>query len=257
MDTIDKVSEESLRRIGWTITMVVLKLANADQRTAVELASLACSRGSGRIAEASAKASQDLHAAVDGPKGKDKVQELARLVKNDRSRVEHIVRREQDAVRSVRRLGTSKELEGFLDKLVEDLSAAGERELAGLERTVRIIERSLGRKIPTVARETKAERESMKLVPKRRFRGTLPWSLLPESLDEEGTKAYEKIEEIDSEFMSKTAEIVNYMDGKRTVYEITEALSAEYGPTNHAHVMRYMRDLEKMRLITLMPSPAE
>jgi DNA-binding PadR family transcriptional regulator len=47
------------------------------------------------------------------------------------------------------------------------------------------------------------------------------------------------------------------MDGKRTVYEITEALSAEYGPTNHAHVMRYLRDLEKMRLVSFVSSPAE
>lgn len=257
MDTIDKVSEDSLRRIGWTITMVVLKLANADQRTAVELASLACSRGSARIAEASAKASQDLHAAVDGPKGENKVRELAKLVKDNGSRIGHIVRREQEAVRSVRRLGTSKELEDFIDALVADLADAGERELAGLERTVKVIERSLQRKMPAIARESKAERESKKLVPKRRFKGTLPWSLLPDSLDEEGTKAYEKIEETDYEFMSKTAEIVNFMDGRRTVYEITEALSAEYGPTNHAHVMRYLRDLEKMRLVSFVSSPAE
>jgi len=257
MDTIDKVSEDSLRRIGWTSTMVVLKLANADQRTAVELASLACSRGSARIAEASAKASQDFHAGVDDPKGGDKTQELARLVKNNRSRIEHIVKREQEAVRSVRRLGISKDHEDFIDALVEDLADAGERELAGLERTVKIMERSLQRKIPAIARETKAERESKKLVPNRRFKGTLTRSLLSDSLNEEGMKAYKKIEEIDSEFMSKTAEIVNYVDGKRTIYEITEALSAEYGPTSHAHVMRYLRDLEKMRLVSFVSSPTE
>ena len=257
MDTIDKVSEVSLRRIGWTSTMVALKLANADLRTAMELASLTCSRGTSRIAEASAKASQDLHGALDDLKGKDKLQQLAKLVKNHGCRIEHIVKREREAVRSVRRLASSEELEDFVEVLVEDLADAGQRELAGLERTVKIIERSLKRRIPAFPRETKIERESKKLVPKRRFKGTLAWSLLPDSLDEVGVEAYRKIEKLDSEFMSKTAELVNYIDGKRTVCEITEALSAEYGPTDHAHVLRYLRDLEKMKLVSFQSLPAE
>ncbi len=159
---------------------------------------------------------------------------LAKLVKDSGSRIEHIVRREQEAVRSVRSLATSKELDDFIEALVKDLADSGERELAGLERTVKVIERSLGQKIPTVARETKAERESKKLVPKRRFKGTVPWSLLPDSLDE-----------------------VNYIDGKRTICEITEALSAEYGSTEHAHVMKYLRDLEKLGLVSFVSLPAQ
>jgi hypothetical protein len=157
----------------------------------------------------------------------------------------------------VRRLGTAKEGEDFVKALVDDLADEGQRELAGLERTIKIIEKGLQRRIPASPRETKAERESRKLVPKRRFKGTVAWSLLPESLDEVGAEAYRKIEKSDSEFMSKTAELVNYIDGKRTVCEITEALSAEYGPTDHAHVLRYLRDLEKMKLVSFQSLPAE
>lgn len=257
MDTIDKVSEDSLRRIGWMGTMVVLKLANADQRTAFELASLVCARGSARIAEASAKASQDFHAAVGGSNRRDEARELAKLVKNAKSRMEHVVRREQEAVRSVTRLGTSKELEDFIDALVEDLGDAGRRESAKLERNVKILEVSLQRKIPADIGQTKAERESKNLIPKRRFKGTFERSLLLDSMDEEGKKVYKKIGEMDSDFMSKTTELVNFVDGKRTVYDITEALLAEYGPTNHAHVLRYLRDLEKLKLISFVSTLAE
>jgi aminopeptidase YwaD len=251
MDTIDRVSEDSLRRIGWTSAIVALKLANANQRTAMELASLTCSRGSARIAEASAKASQDLFGVMDDIKKKDKVQKLARLVRNHRGRIEHIVKREQEAVRSVSSLDSSKELQDFVDALVADLATAGQRELAGLERAIKIMERGLKQRIPAAPRQTEAERESKRLVPKRRFKGTLAWTLLPDSLDEEGAEAYRKIEKSDREFMSKTAELVNYINGRRTIHEITEALSAEYGPTNPAHVLRYLRDLCKIKLVTL------
>jgi len=257
MDTIDRVSEDSLRRVGWTSVMVALKLANADQRTAMELASLTCSKGYSRIAEASARASQDLFGAIDNPKAKNKAQELAKLVRYHRSRIHHIVKREREAVRSVRRLSNAKELESFTDALAEDIADAGQRELAGVERTVKIIEKDLHQRIPAHPRETKAEMESKGLVPKRLFKGTLGWSLLTDFLGEEGAEVYKKIEKTDSEFMSRTSELINYIDGRRTVYQITEALSAEYGPTDHAHVLRYLRDLEKMKLVSIRSSFAE
>jgi hypothetical protein len=188
---------------------------------------------------------------MDDIKKKDKVQKLARLVRNHRGRIEHIVKREQEAVRSVSSLEGSKELQDFVDALVADLATAGQRELAGLERAIKIMERGLKQRIPAAPRQTEAERESKRLVPKRRFKGTLAWTLLPDSLDEEGAEAYRKIEKSDREFMSKTAELVNYINGRRTIHEITEALSAEYGPTNPAHVLRYLRDLCKIKLVTL------
>ena len=250
MDTIDKVSEDSLRRVGWICAMVVLKLASADQRTAMELASLTCSKGASRIAEASAKASQDVFGSMHDLGEKDKLQKLSKLVRNHRSRIEHIVKREQAAVESVRSLGSSAEVESLVEALVKDLEAAGIRERASLDRSIGIAERQLGQRIPPCPRETKAERESRELIPRRRFKGTLPWSVLAETLDEKGLEAYSKTEKADSEFISKTAEIVNYMDGARTVHDITDALTAEYGPTDHAHVLKFLRDLEKMNLVS-------
>jgi len=249
MDTIDKVSEESLRRVGWASAMIVLKLANADNRTAARLATLTCSKGLARIAEASAKASQELHRAMDDL-DKNKLRELPRLVKFHRSRIEHVVKREQDAVRSVLRLGPARETREFVDALEEDLASAGVRGLSGFDRTVEMIERVLKRRIPSSPRETKGERESSDLVPRRLFKGTLAWNLLPESLGEEAEEAYRKIEKTDREFMSKTAELVNYIDGARSVSEIAQELSAEYGPTDPAHVLRYVRDLKKLKLVS-------
>jgi hypothetical protein len=106
-------------------------------------------------------------------------------------------------------------------------------------------------------KETDAERRSKKLVPKPRFKGTLPWSLLSDSFDESHLEVYDRIEEADSEFTSKRAELVNLIDGRRSVFEIAESLSAEYGPTDPAHVMTYLLDLEKIGLVSLEPSSAK
>jgi len=41
------------------------------------------------------------------------------------------------------------------------------------------------------------------------------------------------------------------MDGKRTLYEIVRAVSAEYTETKAEDLLKFMRDLEKMKLISL------
>ena len=254
MDTIDKVSTESLRRVGWICAVTVLKLANADFRTGHELASLAYSRGAARVVDASGKASQEIMIKARDSKVKNRVQELSKLLDYHRNRIEHAVQREQDSVRSVRRLADDKDLQAFVMSHVEDLDNAGRREIASLERTARAVEKSLGLKIPRVPKQTKADQEVRKLIPSRHFKGTVPWSDLHEDLGEKRRKVYRKIEDADSDFMSKTAELVNLIDGTRTVYEITRVLSAEYGPTDNAHVLEFLRDLERVGLVSFRKS---
>jgi len=250
MDTMDKVSEESLRRISWIAAVSAVELAQADARSGFALASLTCSKGLARIAEAGGKASDDLFGARDHAGAKGKGKKLAGLIAYHGSRIDHIVRREQEAVRSVRKLGSTKDLEGFVAMQARALADAGKRELARLDGTVAAIRDGLHVKIPVVV-VTPAEKESMELVPKRRFKGNLEWTLMRDFLGEEGYNAYRKVEEIDKSFMAKTPEIIYFMDGKRTVDEIVRAVSAEFGPTDHSHVLMYLRDLERMKLVSL------
>ncbi len=249
MDTMDKVSEDSLRRVGWITAVSAIELAHADASTAFALASLTCSRGLARIAEAGGKASDDLFGARDDAKTKGKVKKLAGLIKYHTSRIEHVIRREQEAVRSVRKLGNTRELEDFVNGQTRALADAGKRELARLGGTVAAIQDGLRVKIPAAV-PTPAEKESVGLVPMRRFKGNLEWSLLRDFLGESGYKAYKKIEETDHNFMAKTPEIIYFMDGKRTVDGIVRAVSAECGPTDHNHVLMYLRDLERMKLVS-------
>jgi hypothetical protein len=49
---------------------------------------------------------------------------------------------------------------------------------------------------------------------------------------------------------SKTYEIVNFMDGKRTLLDIRHIVSCEYDETGVEFVLHFAKDLEKIGLIS-------
>lgn len=248
MDTIDKVSETSLRRVGWIAAVTILRLADADEDAAFALASLCGSRGLARIAQAGEKASAEMFAAkAAGTKGR--ASRLADMVRFHSDRIDHVTAREQQVVRSVGDLCDCGRLDDFIEAQVGILADAGRMEQDKFDRTIAAIREDLG---ASIARPTpsQSEKESSRLVPRRLFKGTLDWTLLGDFLGEEGYKAYKKIEEKDPKFMSKTAEILFLTDGKRSVADIVKVAAAEFGPTDHSHVLKYLRDLERMKLVS-------
>jgi len=48
-------------------------------------------------------------------------------------------------------------------------------------------------------------------------------------------------------------EVLNFVDGKRNVQQIRDAVSAEYGPVPVEHVLEYLRALEAIRVIERLP----
>lgn len=254
-DTIDKVSEDSLRRVGWATAATILTVADADARTGHEMAILAYSRGAGRITEAFHKSSRDMFRMIEEPMVEEKGQELVRLSRYHKDRIEHIVIREQRAVGSVLALTAGKELEKLVNMLAESLSSIGGMTLDAVDRTVLTVARSLGCKTLGAPRDTKAERRSKSLVPSKKFKGTLPWGDLQDLLTERQRSAYKKIDAEDIDFSSKIAETVNLIDGKRTVNEIVLTLCAEYGPTEPESILTLLRDLEGLKLVSIRSVP--
>ncbi len=102
MDTIDKVSEDSLRRVGWITANAALTLADATFETAFQLASDTASRGIGRIEEAGREAVRELFMKRQDPKLKNKhgtlATELNGIFFQFKNRVEHFAWREKEAV---------------------------------------------------------------------------------------------------------------------------------------------------------------
>jgi len=82
------------------------------------------------------------------------------------------------------------------------------------------------------------------------FESTFNLDVLKKPLGEKEYEWYEDLKEKDKDFRGKFHEIYNFMDGKRTAYEIAEAVSAEYRDTNLEQVLKVIHDLEKANFVS-------
>jgi len=253
MDTIDNVSADSLKRVGWIATVAALTLASATAETGFQFANQTATRGATRIAEASRKGVERLFAKKESQKLRDKPKELAKELEKTASyyknRIKHIVWREQNAIESVKRLGQKPKLNDFIRERCKDVASLGQNEIARLEEALVFIAKTSNLTIPSKLEETKADKESRRLIPRKLFKGTLSADELKKRLSEKEYEWHLEIEEKDMEFAKKTAEVLNFMDGKRSVYEIVKAVSAEYSETNTEYVLKFLRDLKKAKLV--------
>jgi len=257
MDTIDKVSSDSLKRVGWIVTLAALTLADSDAEVACLLAAQTASRGTTRMEEIGRMACDEFFSKrgerTSGRKNDQLSKELVEIMNRYRNKIEHVLWREQEAVRSVTRLGENPELQAVLEDCCEDLRDAGQRVVSRIEETMNIVARASG-VIPSTAKADDENFESKKLVPRRLFRGTLGLEFLRKGLGETEFEWYPEIDEKDANFSKKAAEILNFMDGKRSLYEILKAVSAEYSDTKPEYALKFVRDLEKLKLVSFQQS---
>jgi len=255
MDTIDKVSSDSLKRVGWVATVATLALANATTEETLLLASQTATRGVARIEEASREAFKKLFEKKEDQKLSEKPSELAKELAETalrfKKKMEHITWREQVAVKSVKRLGENQELKAFIGKYCEDIRSLGRKEILRLEEALSFIVKASGVTLSVKLEETEAEAELKILTPKKLFKGTLDMEALRKALGEKEYEWYQEIEEKDADFGKKMVEILNFADGIRHAYDILMAVSAEYGETCPEHILKFLRDLEKTNFITL------
>lgn len=251
MDTIDKVDEASLKRVGWITTVAALTLANAGVEEAFFFAHQTASKGAARLVEGGLQAVEELmkHGAFDKltslPDGQ--TGEIARTVSYYNFKIDHIVWREREAIRSVIRLAESSKLETHINNCCRNITDLGKQEKARIEETLGFI---MGKsKLKLKLEESKAEKELKKLVLRRCFKGSLSSDLLKERLGLKAYEWYDLVSNRDIDFGKKMLEIVNFIDGKRTAYDILMAVSAEYSITNPEDVLRFLKDLERTKLV--------
>jgi len=242
-DTTDKVSPDMLKRVGWIATLGILTLANAGHIEAFLFANKTYARGIARILEEESKAMDEL----ENMKSEN---EFSKLFHYRKRRMEHMVWREKQAVRSVARIGLDEKVRASLENRCKDIDEISGRESVRFVEAAQVLAQSRGfRIIPE--EDTEAVKESRRLLPTRIFSGTLDMDLLKKELGEQEYEWYRNIEKKDRDFDKKCVEVINFMDGRRSVHDIVKAVSSEYSPTEHAHVLKFLRDLEKLNLISL------
>jgi hypothetical protein len=138
----------------------------------------------------------------------------------------------------------------MIDKLAEDLIKQADREKGKIDSMVEIFIQRYGLK-PGNFRPGREYMEASRLRPKRLFKGPLPWNAMNEKLDPQSLAWYKTNRaKAGGSYGSKIYEIVNLMDGKRTLLDIRHIVSCEYDETEVEFVLHYAKDLEKIGLIS-------
>jgi hypothetical protein len=149
----------------------------------------------------------------------------------------------------VKRLGSSTELDRFIAQYSKDVEKQGLLEIKRFEENLSWMQKAAGVVLPQV-QETKIQKEAKLTTPRRLFRGTLNQGALKRALSEKEYRWFDEVLKEDKGFRKKAYEIVNFMDGKRTVYDIARAVQAEYGDASLIHVLRFVKNLKKAELVS-------
>lgn len=226
-DTPDKVDPVELERSELIATAALLYLSDLTPEEAVDLVYLVGANGAGRLGEAARQARTRMLEAAEGATDG----EPARAAFEAHNAITHAGSWERDAVASVLHFNDSPSVRDAVSAEQERLQ---QQENALLESVVS----------PQPARGgAEAERGEPvdRRVPRRLTRGPLDFDLPASKLPPDRAAWYSS-----GEFsLSGNArfELVNFIDAERTVTEIRDALSAEFGPVSTADVARYLEDL--------------
>jgi hypothetical protein len=232
-DTADHIDATSLMRVGYVGAVTAVYLATAGVEEGRRLAGLTASGGLTRLGRAFGDALDALASGVD----------LHSAYRDRRNRLVHAGHREQAAVQSVARLDEALALDPAVVQLTAHVGAIARANIAYLDGAYRDLcaARGLDPQSPGVPGTAGVRR-----VPVRTLYGPLRMAYLLERLSTDRRAWYA------SAPLSTLAreEVLNFMDGRRDVNAILDAVSGEYGPVDEAAVERFLDDLVSIGLVT-------
>ena len=231
-DTPDKVDPAELERCELIATGTILYLANLTPAQANDLTSLVRANGLQRLGLVARDAQRRLDTT--------NTTGLFAAWLETRNMMEQAARRESSVVSSILRFNGGGELKQTVIALRSQINQTNEMLLESLHKTLpaRGFE-----EIGTPFRQPLTDDR----VPVRLTRGPLDFGLPPSKLSAADAAWYRSKEFTlngDMRF-----ELVNFIDGERTVTDIRDALSAEFQPTDLKTITRYVEDLVRVGVL--------
>ena len=239
LDTLDKVDTSKLQRVGVVAGAATLVVANADEQSAVALATLTRGRGYARIGEAASEVMEELlYISVSGSENLSF--KLGTAYVRGMRKIEIVAERESKNVLSVQKLNTSPAIE---------ILGEGFREFAeGEKARIRVFYKALCTRLGLEPMEEEHDSEAlrtMKLVPKKEFEGPAP-SIPIDKLKKEDRDWLAEFGRMHNPHRNytlvlggPTLEFMNFIDGKRSIYEIAMLVNAEYGNIEPVEAKRF------------------
>ena len=259
-DTVEMVDPNELKRNGLAFSTALLNLADAGVEQAAAFMNHVETQSKKRIADNGGRARDEIIALHEdwkrsGEEPAQLVEGVQELLSLEFRRLGFLVNRDVEGLRSVLRLvkGEPEAVTSKLESLTESLSTALQEGLAKEKDAIKSLAASLlsieGKELKL---ETKAvEAEFEKTVPKRKYIGPLASSEFRQKLSPEKRKRYEEWSKQDVKFGAKMVEAWSFADGKRSIAEIADAVSFEYGHIAPEIMLELFKDLEEHEYVEL------
>jgi aminopeptidase YwaD len=231
-DTPDKVDPVELERSEILASGAALILANLTLEQGLHLSALAGANASGRLGDVCRMQQQRIMAADAG--------DVAGVWAEAQNALDHHRTVELETLRSILTFNDASELRDHVALQEQVLTA----QYAHLTQAIRFVARTRGESAQS---PPPLPGTSDRRVPERLTRGPLDFGLPTSALSEEDRRYYTS----GSFTLSgdETFELVNFIDGRRSVTDIRDALSAEFRPIETSQVAHYLEDLVKAGVI--------
>ena len=228
-DTPDKIDPVELERCELIATAALWYLANLEPPQAIDLLYLVQANAGKRLGDAARRAQETVVRASR--------ETLSPAWAEAQNIIDHATQQENEVISSVLYFNRAGSVKRIVDRSRNQLSRQKQFHLEELRSAVAA--RGLGESKPHLL-ESKPDHR----VPNRFTRGPLDFDLPTQKLSGADSLWYSSPEFTltrDERF-----ELINFVDGRRTVSEIRNALSAEFKPIETKLVARYLEDLVKV-----------
>ena len=235
-DTIDKVDPDMLYRVGLITATYAYYLANLDVEEALIVLSTCTKSYTARLQtllnSSLAAISQEI-----APAG----------IENIRSAVDFMLERQCNQTLSLRRFVSNDDFEAELTATLQHFHSTTEREWARFISLVRHFRTQPEQK------ESDAIIEGAELIPRRIFPGPLSMRGHTEKLSPEDQAQYDSLaQRHGAQAMRTCTDAVYWIDGKRTISDISRLVLHSIGFSNTAFLVEYLGLLAKMELVELV-----
>ena len=232
-DEVSRVDSTRLKRVGVMTGGAALTIACADDDAAIELAAQTHAYAHKRISGTSSRLVSEL--LNTDPEDADYAGKLGTRYIRGLAMLDEAGRREVKAMTASKKLTNASS--AYIEGLSTQVKKLAEAQKAIVKNLYEGIVAKTG--VGSIKKETGAVEETMKLIPKKTYAGPTRGIRADEIRDEEDRKWF-NANSSGTPLGRTTLELMNFVDGERSVYDIAIAISLEYQNTEPLDVECYL-----------------
>lgn len=244
LDDLKKIDTTELKRVGIISLAACHFLADAGEEEVFRLSAEVGAQGMKRMAEETKIYMDDLYCIS---LKEDAKLQLARHLEEAKIFTDILVKKETKAIGSVEELLSTPKQRKLMDSLIDSLKSFGLLQKQNLQSFYDLLCKMKKIK-PLPFTLTSEEMDMKEIVPRRLFRGPISQYYFEDLMGEE-RQWYRDYSQIDSDWINRRTEIINFIDGKRNLLDIYYAVSTEYGRSPLFFYEKFINDLKKHGLI--------